>query len=222
MSCSPRLSQVQRRLPPESLLLAYLLGEDEGFVLVGGPGSARIIKLGVPEAEAYRMMAAYNDESTAALALLRKAEEVLQEERQIPPAMLQEELALILRERVYRYAKDSNLSAAQTVLRQLEQMVNDSQDQLIEIATAGAAGAIRLAEGKYEEALSYLQQDDRNPISVKLMVTANQKMGHKDVATQLSEVLANWNEPTLEQSLIVPEFRPKDAAASSPSSFRRM
>ena len=100
--------------------------------------------------------------------------------------------------------------------------MRDSQDQLIEIAAAGAAGAIRLAEGKYEEALSYLQQDDRNPISVKLMVTANQKMGHKDIATQLSEVLANWNEPTLEQSLVVPDFRPKDAAASSPSSFRRM
>ena len=83
-------------------------------------------------------------------------------------------------------------------------------------------GAIRLAEGKYDEALSYLQQDDRNPISVKLMVTANQKMGHKDVAMQLSEVLANWNEPTLEQSLVVPEFRPKDTAASSSSSFRRM
>ena len=176
----------------------------------------------MPEAEAYRMMAAYNDESVAALAWLQKAESVLQQEHQIPPAMLQEELALVLRERVYRHARDGNLSAAQTALRQLEQMVNDSQDQLIEIATAGAAGAIHLAEGKYEEALSYLQQDDRNPISVKLMVTANQKMGHKDIATQLSEVLANWNEPTLEQSLVVPDFRPKDAAASSPSSFRRM
>src|SRR5437016_1339023 len=48
-------------------------------------------ELGVPEAEAYRMMAAYNDESVAALAWLQKAESVLQQEHQIPPAMLQEE-----------------------------------------------------------------------------------------------------------------------------------
>src|SRR5256885_15350977 len=35
--------------------------------------------LGVPEAEAYRMMAAYNTQGATALELLKKAEEVLQE-----------------------------------------------------------------------------------------------------------------------------------------------
>jgi tetratricopeptide (TPR) repeat protein/CHAT domain-containing protein len=48
----PRLSQVQRRLPADSLLLAYLVGEEDGFVLIAGPGSARVIKLAIPEAEA--------------------------------------------------------------------------------------------------------------------------------------------------------------------------
>jgi hypothetical protein len=101
-------------------------------------------------------------------------------------------------------------------------MVGSSQDQLIEIAHAGAAGALRVAEGRYEEALSYLQQDERNPISVKFMVTANSKMGHKDVAAELTQVLAHWNEPTLEQSLVVPEFRPKETAGTASSSSRRM
>ena len=48
----PRLSQVQRRLAADGLLLAYLLGEEEGFVLVAGPSSARVVKLFVPETEA--------------------------------------------------------------------------------------------------------------------------------------------------------------------------
>jgi CHAT domain-containing protein/lipopolysaccharide biosynthesis regulator YciM len=48
----PRLSQVQRRLPADSLLLAFLLGEDESFVLVAGPGSARVVKLVLAEPDA--------------------------------------------------------------------------------------------------------------------------------------------------------------------------
>jgi CHAT domain-containing protein len=48
----PRLSQLQRRLPPGSLLLTYLFGEDEGFVLIAGTGPARVVRLAVPEAEA--------------------------------------------------------------------------------------------------------------------------------------------------------------------------
>ena len=178
--------------------------------------------LAVPEAEAYRMMSAYKTDSVAALQLLRKAEAVLQEKHPLPVSARQEELALIWRERVYRQVRDGNLAAARATVSQLEEMAGSSQDQLIEIDHVGATGALRVAEGRYEEALSYLEQDDHNPISVKLMFTANQKMGHKDEAAELSKILANWNEPTLEQSLVVPEFRPKETAGTVGASFRRM
>ena len=48
----PRLSQVQRRIPPEGLLLAYLLGDSDSFALVLSTTAARVVKLTVPDAEA--------------------------------------------------------------------------------------------------------------------------------------------------------------------------
>ncbi len=48
----PRLSQLQRGLPAGGLLLAYLLGEDDSFVLVLSTRAARVVKLAVPDSEA--------------------------------------------------------------------------------------------------------------------------------------------------------------------------
>jgi CHAT domain-containing protein/Tfp pilus assembly protein PilF len=48
----PRLSQLQRGLPAGGLLLAYLLGEEDSFVLVLSSQAARVVKLAVPKAEA--------------------------------------------------------------------------------------------------------------------------------------------------------------------------
>jgi len=78
-----------------------------------------------------------------------------------------------------------------------------------------------VAQGKYEEAIHHLEEDDHNPVSVRLMVTAYQNMGAKDLAEQSAKMLASWNEPTLEQALVVPEFRRREAASAS-SSFKRM
>jgi len=52
------------------------------------------------------------------------------------------------------------------------------------------------------------------------MVTAYQNMGAKDLVEQAAKTLASWNEPTLEQALVVPEFRTREAASAS--SFKRM
>jgi tetratricopeptide (TPR) repeat protein/CHAT domain-containing protein len=48
----PRLSQLQRGLPAGGLLLAYLLGEEDSFVLILSAQAARVVKLAVLEAEA--------------------------------------------------------------------------------------------------------------------------------------------------------------------------
>ena len=78
-----------------------------------------------------------------------------------------------------------------------------------------------MAAGKYEQALPHLQEDSRNPISMRLMVLSYRKMGAREVAEELSKTLANWNEPTLEQALVVPEFRVKESDTAA-SSFKRM
>ncbi|HXB20971.1 MAG TPA: hypothetical protein VNV88_06300 [Candidatus Solibacter sp.] len=176
--------------------------------------------LGVLEAEAYRMMSTYQLHNTSAMELLKKAEAALQEEHKISAAARQDEIALILRERASRAAQDGNGSLASSTLKQLQQISESSQDPLIQLAYEGAAGAVLVSQGKYEDALGHLREDERNPVSMKLMVMAYRKMGAQEVAEQLAKTLAEWNEPTLEQALVVPEFRVKEPASAS--SFTRM
>lgn len=176
--------------------------------------------LALPEAEAYRMMATYQTDGNSAMQLLKKAEDVLQENHPLAAAERQEELALILRERAARAARDGKLSLAASTLQRLQQMAASSQDQNIQLAYDGAAGAVLVAQGKYEKALSHLQEDDHNPVSVWLMVTVQQNLGDKRGAEETAQRLTTWNEPTLEQALVVPDFRAKEAASTS--SFHRM
>jgi len=176
--------------------------------------------LAIPEAEAYRMMAAYQADSNTAMQLLKKAEDVLQEKHPLTVSAHDEELALVLREHASRAARDGKLPLATKTLQTLQQMAESSQDQSIQLAYDGAAGAVLVAQGKFEEALPHLEEDDHNPVSIKLLITVHRNMGAKDLAEQLAQILASWNEPTLEQALVVPEFRRKEAASAS--SFRRM
>lgn len=176
--------------------------------------------LGVSEAEAYRMMALYQTDGSEAMHLLKKAEDVLKEKHPMAASDREEELALIFRERASRAAHAARFSVATATLKQMREMLERSRDQNIQLAYDGAAGAVLVAQGKYEEALPHLEDDDHNPFSVKLMVTVYQNIGDKPMAEATVKRLANWNEPTLEQALVVPEFREK--ASASASSFHRM
>lgn len=194
-------------------------GADEAFRAVAAKSHQD--DLALPEAEAYRMMALYQTDGNAAMQLLKKAEDVLNEKHMLAPSARQEELALILRERASRAARDGKLSMAASTLRRLQQLT-DGQDQAIQLAYDGAAGALLVAQGKYQEALPHLEEDDHNPFSVKLMVKVRQTLGDQPSAAAAAKRLANWNEPTLEQALVVPEFRVKESASTTASSFRRM
>lgn len=194
-------------------------GANEAFRAVAARSHQE--ELTLPEAEAYRMMATYQKDSSTAMQLLKKAEDILQEKHALSASSRQEELALILRERASRAARDGKLSLASSTVRRLQQMAVASQDQSIQLAYDGAAGAMLAAQGKYEEAMPHLEEDDHNPLSVQLMLTVAQRLGDKQRADEVAKRLANWNEPTLEQALVTPEFRGKEAASTS-SSFRRM
>lgn len=177
--------------------------------------------LAVPEAEAFRMMSTYQENNASAMALLEKAENALNHNNHPLPNMnRQEELALILRTRAERAAGDGNVSLGNATLKQLQSLLDATNDQVIQLQYEGAAGAVLVAEGKYERALAHLQEDNRNPLSMKLMVLSYRKTGAREVAEELSKTLANWNEPTLEQALVVPEFRAKGAETAS--TFKRM
>jgi tetratricopeptide (TPR) repeat protein len=193
-------------------------GADQAFRVAAA--AAHDNGLAVPEAEAYRMMAAYQANGNSALALLTKAEAVLQESHPLSKLARQQELALVWRERASRAAREKKLSLATAALKQLHQMAEQTHDQLVKIAYDGAAGAVLEAQGHYQDALAHLEDDSRNPVSMKLMITAYQKTGAQASAAELSAVLANLNEPTLEQALITPEFR--DHQPKTAASFSRM
>jgi hypothetical protein len=53
------------------------------------------------------------------------------------------------------------------------------------------------------------------------MVHAYQNMGEKAQADEISTLLENWNEPTLEHALVVPQFRTRHTERAA-GSFMRM
>jgi tetratricopeptide (TPR) repeat protein len=176
--------------------------------------------LAVPEAEAWRIMASYQASGATALESLKRAEDVLQEKHSLPKVAQQQELALVLRDRVSRAARDGDNDLASSNLKRLQELADATHDQLVQIAYDGAAGSLLVAQGKYEEALAHLAEDNRNPISVDLMVRAYRKTGDKAHADEFQQLLAEWYEPTLEQALIAAELRAH--ASQSARSFTRM
>jgi predicted Zn-dependent protease len=94
-----------------------------------------------------------------------------------------------------------------SALTRLAKMSQGSNDKLIETAYHGAAGAVALSENKYKEAVSHLEEDTNNPLSLELLAVAYQNTGDRAEAQRTSETLANLNDVTLEQALVVPAFR---------------
>ena len=74
---------------------------------------------------------------------------------------------------------------------------------LIEQAYEGAAGAVLVSELKYDEAISHLEQDTNNPLSLQLLKDSYQKTGNRTAAKRTSDTLANLNDSTLEQAMVV-------------------
>jgi hypothetical protein len=63
---------------------------------------------------------------------------------------------------------------------------------------AGAADA---------DAVLHLEEDIHNPLSLKLLVIAYRQMGDISESKHVGDTLADLNDPTLEQAIIVPAFR---------------
>jgi tetratricopeptide (TPR) repeat protein len=164
-------------------------------------------ELGNIEAEAYRSMALYQKEHDAAMELLKQAEAVVQQTHNVPKLLLDQELASILRARVERNVQDHDTAAAEAELKRLEQLAGSSSDGAVEMFYEGALGTIAFANGDYLLAAENLKEEDRNPFSLLRLVAAYEKAGKKYEANRTAEELAGFNEPVIEQALVVPQFR---------------
>jgi len=63
-----------------------------------------------------------------------------------------------------------------------------------------------MTKAKYQEAISHLQEDDKNPFSMQRLIMAYQKTGDKIDADRMVQRLSHFYEPTIEQAVVVPAF----------------
>jgi tetratricopeptide (TPR) repeat protein len=163
-------------------------------------------ELGALEAEAWRMMSVYQTDNKKAMQFLSKSEGVLKHEHKMSAAAREQELALILRTRTGRAVHDGSMKEALASLKKLEAIAAVNSSGPVLFALNGAQGSVLMAQGKFDEAISHLQEDDKNPFSIQRLIVAYQKTGAADKAAIMSTRLSKFYEPTIEQAIVVPAF----------------
>jgi tetratricopeptide (TPR) repeat protein len=159
------------------------------------------------EAEAHRVLAMYEPDSRSAMKDLQAAQNALQEPHELSVTDRNEEQARILQVQATRLAEAEDTGSAAQAVSQLESMAGKSRSQVIQVCYHGAAGAVLVAQGKYAEAISDLQEDTADPLSMRLLWRAYNHTGASADANAVAAKLAALNVPTVEQALVVPQFR---------------
>lgn len=162
--------------------------------------------LGNLEAEAWRRMSVYQTDSRKATQMLSTAEDVLKHPHQMSAAAREQELALILRTRVGHSVHNGDMKDALASLKRLQSLAAENNSGPVQYALNGAQGAVLMAQGKFDDAIAHLQEDDKNPFSLQRLILAYQKIGATDKASAMSARLAKYYEPTIEQAVVVPAF----------------
>jgi hypothetical protein len=99
------------------------------------------------------------------------------------------------------------VTSAAKAVSQLETMAGKSRSQVIQLCYHGAAGATLMVQGKYADAIPHLQEDSADPLSMRLLWRAFSSTGAAADAQAVASKLATLNVPTVEQALVVPQFR---------------
>ncbi len=172
-------------------------------------------EMGNLEADSYRQMALYQPQSARAKELLDRAEAVTHEKHAVPKSVLDQETAAILRARVERAVSDGDMKAASASIKRLEALSNASSDAAVKQQYASAAGAVAVAQGRYQDAIGLLEDADRDPMAMQHLVVAYEKAGQKESAEQVARNLAAFNEPVLEQAVVVIPFRKSHPAMTA-------
>lgn len=155
------------------------------------------------EAKAYRLMAMYQADNTAAFHNLKDAEAALTHQKNISQSDREEERSRILRLRVARAAQEGNSKLAEKSLQQLEAMARRSRSMAIQQSYHAAVGALAMAQQKYSDAISNLQEDNDDPFSLELLSRAYSETGALDDVHTVESRLRAINTATMEQALVV-------------------
>jgi len=162
--------------------------------------------LGTLEAEAWRMMSVYQTGNRKAMQMLKQAEAALNHPHRMSAAARDQEMALILRTRTGHAVHNGSMKDALASLKRLQSLAASNNSGRVQFALNGAQGAVLMAQGKFDDAITHLQEDDKNPFSMQRLILAYQKTGDTDKAALISSRLAKYYEPTIEQAVVVPPF----------------
>jgi hypothetical protein len=168
---------------------------------------AHAVGLGILEAEANRIMAMSAPDYKDAMHHLKAAEHALNEGHAMSKSDREDERALVLETMAEKAAENKQMDIASKTVHELEGMAGASRSNTVQVAYHAAAGAVLVEQGKYAEAIPHLQEDTENPMSMERLWKAYKQTGASEDAHLLGAKLANLNEPTVEQALVVPAFR---------------
>ena len=165
--------------------------------------------LGRQEAAAHRMMATYQEKPEEQLQHLEAAETVLMEKHNLAASDMEQERARILRWKAAPSLLTLKNGKAITAkaLADLEKMSASSRDVVVQRQYHAAQGIMLAHEGKFADAIPHLEEDATSPFSAVVLLSAYSRTGDQASAAALQKRLIGWNEPTLEQALIVPTLR---------------
>lgn len=167
------------------------------------------------ESSAYRMMSLYEKDPAARQKLVDQAEAALHHDHPLSRLAREQQMAQVLRAKIYADLDAGKVQEASHILNQIRSVSEKTHNGFIQVVYQGASGAVLTAQGKYQDAISDLLEDDRNPYSLKFLVVAYQKSSAGEEATHWANRLANLKNPTLEQALVVAGASPLSATASS-------
>ncbi len=178
---------------------------DKSFLEIAETAHAK--EQDLQEAQAYGHMAEYQSDDNAALKYLQSAEDALGHRSTISQSDKSDELSRILRNRTVRAAHAGDAALAGKSLKQIEAMASGSRNRVIQGSYNGAAGTLLMDQKKFEEAITYLEEDKNNPFTLELLVQAYYQTNQSEKLAEAESMLRGTNVPTMEQALVVPAAR---------------
>jgi tetratricopeptide (TPR) repeat protein len=165
--------------------------------------------VGVLESEAYRIMALYQQDDSAASRWLQKAKEVLDHPHDTSRNARRQQTALIYRTEIYQAIRHGHVGLADKIFSQLKKIDEESHNPNIDLSFHASAGMVLAAKHKWLEAIPHLEEDANDPFSMELLVTAYRMAGLPAKSERTARDLLALNTASVEQALVVPQFRAK-------------
>jgi tetratricopeptide (TPR) repeat protein len=170
---------------------------------------AHLAGLPVQEAEIHRIMALFNPDPVGALKDLDDARSDLSaaSKSKLLPGERDVELASILQTSAFIAASAGKTEKAEAALKLLAEMADTSRSTPVQNSYHSANGAVLFAKGDATGAISELQEDPQNPLSLRLLALAQTKAGQTADAQKTLATLASINDERVETAFAAPQAR---------------